>query len=141
MFRDPFTEFENLWDRMQRLYFGRLSERGMSEYGAEQAPWVPEVEVDETEERYTVKAELPGVQHNDVDLQVDEHNLSISGGLQQEQQEGRYLYRRAGRFFYRTALPRDADTDKVSAAMRDGVLTIVLPKLKQASRRVTIAKS
>ena len=48
------------------------------------------------------------------------------------------MHRRAGRFFYRTVLPRDIDTDKVQANMRDGILTIRLPKTKQATRRVQI---
>jgi HSP20 family protein len=147
-FRDPFTEFETLWDRMNRLFTGRLYERG-GELGTEQSPWVPEIEVDETQERYLVKAELPGVQRDDIELQVDEHSLSVSGGLKhesrqtqpqhaQQDQHAQILHRRAGRFYYRTALPRDVNIDAVTATMRDGVLTIGLPKTKQASHKVAI---
>ena len=48
------------------------------------------------------------------------------------------MHRRAGRFFYRTMLPSDIDTDKAGARMKDGVLTIRLPKAKQAARRLRI---
>ena len=48
------------------------------------------------------------------------------------------MRRRTGRFFYRTVLPRDIDTDKVQATMKEGILTIRLPKAKQATRRVQV---
>jgi HSP20 family protein len=48
------------------------------------------------------------------------------------------MHRRAGRFFYRTVVPRDIDTEKVQANMREGILSIRLPKTKQATRRVQI---
>ena len=68
---------------------------------------------------------------------MDEHSLSIAGSVPEEQSE-QTMHRRAGRFFYRTVLPRDIDTDKVQANTRDGILTIRLPKTKQATRRVQI---
>ena len=48
------------------------------------------------------------------------------------------MHRRAGRFFNRTVLPSDIDTDKVQATMKEGILTIRLPETKQATRRVQI---
>lgn len=136
-FRDPFSEFENLWERMSRLV-GTRHYQGAVEGGTEQSPWVPEVEVDETDEQYAVKVELPGLKREDIELEVDEHSLSIAGGLRQETQQEQTLHRRAGRFYYRTALPRDVNIDAVQATMRDGVLRIGLPKTKQASRKVKI---
>jgi HSP20 family protein len=128
---DPASEFEYLRDRMGRLY-DQFTQRGR-----DQSPWQPDIEVDETEEYYLVKAELPGITRENVELQVDEHSLSIAGSVPEEQSE-QTMHRRAGRFFYRTVLPRDIDTDKVQANMRDGILTIRLPKTKQATRRVQI---
>jgi Hsp20/alpha crystallin family len=71
----------------------------------------PDIKVDETEEFYLVKAELPGITRDHVELQVDEHSLSNTGSVREEQGE-HLMHRRAGRFFYRTVLPRDIDTDK-----------------------------
>jgi HSP20 family protein len=84
-----------------------------------------------------VKAELPGITRENVELQVDEHSLSITGSIRDEQDE-HVMHKRTGRFFYRTILPRDINTDKVEAHMKEGVLTIRLPKTKQAAKRVQI---
>jgi len=70
---DPVSEFEYLRERM-----GRLHEQ-ISQQGPEQSPWQPDIEVDETEEFYLVKAELPGITRDNVELQVDEHSLTITG--------------------------------------------------------------
>ncbi|HUK72136.1 MAG TPA: Hsp20/alpha crystallin family protein [Streptosporangiaceae bacterium] len=128
---DPVSEFDYMRDRMGRLY------EQLTQQGHDQSPWQPDIEVDETEEYYTVKAELPGITRENVELQVDEHSLSIAGSVREEQSE-QTMHRRAGRFFYRTVLPRDIDTEKVQATMREGILTIRLPKTKQATRRVQI---
>ncbi len=128
---DPVSEFEYMRERMGRLY------DQIAQQGPDQSPWQPDIEVDETEEFYLVKAELPGITRENVELQVDEHSLSITGSIREEQSE-HTMHRRAGRFFYRTVLPRDIDTEKVQANMREGILTIRLPKTKQATRRVQI---
>ena len=128
---DPAVEYEYLRDRMGRLY------DQITPQGPGQSPWQPDIEVDETEEFYLVKAELPGITRDNVELQVDEHSLSITGSVSEDQGE-HTMHRRSGRFFYRTVLPRDIDTDKVQATMKEGILTIRLPKTKQAARRVQI---
>jgi HSP20 family protein len=86
-----------------------------------------------------VKAELPGFSPDNGELQVDEHSLSITGAIRDEQGE-QVMHRRTGRFFYRTMLPSDINTDKAEARMKDGVLTIRLPKTKQAAKRVQIRR-
>ena len=128
---DPASEFDYLRDRMGRLY------DQFNQQGHDQSPWQPDIEVDETEEYYLIKAELPGITRENVELQVDEHSMSIAGSVTEEQSE-QTMHRRAGRFFYRTVVPRDIDTEKVQANMREGILTIRLPKTKQATRRVQI---
>ena len=97
----------------------------------------PDIGVEETGEFYLVKAELPGITRANVELQVDEHSLSITGAIRDEQDE-QVMHKRTGRFFYRTIVPRDINTDKVEAHMKEGVLTIRLPKTKQAAKRVQI---
>ena len=129
---DPVSEFEHLRDRMGQLY------DQITQQGPGQSPWQPDIEVDETEEFYLVKAELPGFTRDNVELQVDEHSLSITVSVREEQSE-HTMHRRTGRFFYRTAMPADIDTDKVQATMKEGILTIRLPKTKQAARRVQIS--
>ena len=127
---DPASEAGYLRNRI-RLYEQRAQQ------GPAHSPWQPDIEVDETGEFYLVKAELPGFTRENVELQVDEHSLSITGSLRDEQDE-QLMHKRTGRFFYRMILPRDINTDKVEAHMKEGVLTIRLPKTKQAAKRVQI---
>jgi HSP20 family protein len=115
---------------------GRLHDQ-VAQLAPGQSTWQPDIEVDETEEFYLVRAELPGIGRENVELQVDEHSLSIAGSVREERDEHQ-MHRRTGRFFYRTVLPRDINTENVQAEMRDGILTIRLPKTKQATRRVQI---
>jgi HSP20 family protein len=110
---DPVSELGYLRDRVGRLY-DQITPRGPG-----QSPWQPDIEAGETEEFYLVKAELPGVARDNVELQVDEHSLSITGSVGEQQSE-HTMPRRAGRFFYRTVLPRDIDTGKAQAAMKEG---------------------
>jgi HSP20 family protein len=128
---DPVGEFEYLRERMGRLY------EQISQQGPEQSPWQPDIEVDETEEFYLVKAELPGITRESVEPQVDQHSLTITGSLHEDEGE-KVMRRRMGRFFYRTVLPWDIDTEKVQATMKEGILAIRLPKTEQATRRVQI---
>jgi len=78
---DPVSEFDYLRERMGRLY------EQISQQGPEQSPWQPDIEVDETEEFYLVKAELPGITRDNVELQVDEHSLAITGSLREDEVE------------------------------------------------------
>ena len=124
---NPFTEFENLWREM-----GQAFERGAGP--AWGSGWVPAVEEDETDDAYIVRAELPGIPRENIFVDVDDHELQISGDPTEEQQ-GRMLSRRAGRFFYRTSLPSGVDSQKVEAELTDGILTVRLPKSGESKRR------
>jgi HSP20 family protein len=83
---DPVSEYEYLRERMGRLY------EQIAQQGPEQSPWQPDIEVDETEEFYLVKAELPGITRDNVELQVDEYSLTITGSLRED--EGEHVMRR-----------------------------------------------
>lgn len=93
---------------------------------------MPAVEEDETEDAYEIRAELPP--RENISVEVDDHDLQIFGELTEEQQ-GRVLSRRAGRFFYRTGLPSGVDGEKVEAELTDGILRVRLPKSGAAERR------
>jgi HSP20 family protein len=95
--------------------------------------WGPAVEEEETGDAYEIRAELPGVPRERITVDVDEHELRISGDLGEA--EGRTLSRRGGRFFYRTSLPTGADPDRAEAELTDGVLWVRLPKTAAPKRR------
>jgi len=125
--RDPLSEFENLWGEMNRFF-----RQGAMPTG--ERPWVPMVEEEETESAYVVRAELPGIPRDNVTVELDANELHITGELEEEQR-GKVLSRRTGRFSYRTIVPNDIDSDKVAADLADGVLTVRIPKSPRGKRR------
>lgn len=127
--KDPLEEFQSLWRDM-----GRLLERGSGPAWGGGVAWVPAVEEDETDDAYEVRAELPGIPRENISVEIDEHELRISGELDEEQRE-RVLTRRSGRFFYRTPLPAGTDPARAEADLTDGILLIRLPKAEPPQRR------
>ncbi|TMR98961.1 Hsp20/alpha crystallin family protein [Nonomuraea basaltis] len=127
---DPFTEFQQLWDQM-----GRLFEQGPE---TDIAAWRPVAETEETPDAYVVRAELPGLKREDINVELDGNELCVSGEINDEE-KGNRLRRRTGKFVYRTILPSDADTEQIRGELADGVLTVRVPKTEQGrSRRVEI---
>ena len=132
-FWDPFPEFAQMWNRMAQ-FFEPAGEGGPD-------AWMPAVETDETDDAYLVRAELPGMKREDVDIELRGNELRITGEVNEEEKEaeGKPLRRRRGKFAYRTSLPADADAQRIDAELADGILTMRLPKAAQArSRRIEI---
>ncbi len=100
--------------------------------------WTPPVDLLETPDRYIITAELPGLRREDVDIQVHDNRLTISG-TRREQLQACEQYHRVERghgSFSRTFhLSMAVDPERVSADLRDGVLTVVCPKSAEASAR------
>jgi HSP20 family protein len=85
-----------------------------------------------------VRAELPGMKSDDIDVELSGNELRITGEVQEEA-EGKTLRRRRGKFAYRASLPADADPEKIDAQLADGILTVRVPKAAQArSRRIEV---
>ena len=97
----------------------------------------PSVELNETEKEVRVVAELPGLDQNDVAIELSDGVLTISGEKKSETEdkEPRFSERYYGRFERRISVD-DVDQDKVAASFKDGVLTVTLPKLPTAQRKV-----
>jgi HSP20 family protein len=126
-FGDPFGEFAQMWERMGQF----LESTG-------EGGWVPAVETNDSDDAYLVRAELPGMKSDDVDVELSGNELRITGEVKEEA-EGKTLRRRHGRFSYRASLPADADTEKIDAQLADGILTVRVPKAPQArSRRIEV---
>ena len=112
----------------------------------QEAPsFTPRVDVSESDEAYTVRADLPGIEEKDIQISLEEGVLSIQGKLESEQEEERkglrYVERAKGAFHRAIELPAELDETKVTASYRQGVLTVTLPKLpapKPQSRSIPI---
>ena len=102
-------------------------------------PWSPPVDIMESENELTVKADLPDVRLEDIDVRVENQTLSIKGERRFEENSTGKGYHRIersyGRFTRSFAVPNSVDTEKVSADYKDGVLTVSLPKKEAAKAR------
>lgn len=135
---DPFRTFHDLlrWDpfaEMQPLF-------GTSDLGL-----MPNIEVKETKDSVIFKADLPGMKEKDVEISVVGNRLSISGKREEEQKkedERYYAHERWYGSFNRTfTLPDACNVEAVTAELRDGVLTIAVPKKESAHpRRIELGK-
>jgi len=92
------------------------------------------VETEESNDGYVIRAELPGMKSDDVDIELSGNELRITGEVG-EDSSGKTLSHRHGKFAYRTTLPADADAAKIDAQLADGILTVRLPKATEAQTR------
>lgn len=135
---DPFGEFEQVTERMQRLLdrtFGGVwaARPSLLERGG----FSPVADIEEQDDAYVVEVELPGVRRDDVAIELVGNELAITGEVKEEQRQGvvRRRMRRYGRFDYRVTLPDQVNAETVDASLEDGLLTVRVPKAEKATRR------
>jgi HSP20 family protein len=103
--------------------------------------WAPPVDVEETDDAWIFEVDLPGARREDLQVEVRDGELTISGEVRERERAGvlRHRARRTGAFSYRTTLPAGVDADRVQARFDSGVLTIQVPRPEGAKpRRVKI---
>lgn len=125
--RDPFQLVRELMVDPWRM-FNQMSPWGMTR----DAGWNVSFDVRETDDAYLFKADMPGIRNEDLEISLVGNQLQITGkrDYEHEQDEGRmYAYERSYGSFSRTfSLPEHADLDNVRSDLKDGVLTLVVPK-------------
>ena len=129
--------FEDVFERpfmMPSFYFRPDGERG----------WMPAIDIYEKEDKYIVKAELPGMKEEDIDVSVVGDTLTIKGERKTEEEvkdEDYYRCERAyGSFMRSISLPSEVEADKIEAKYEDGVLEVSLPKAAEVKpKRVTVS--
>ena len=134
---EPFRELEQLQEHMDRLMQGVWSPAGGGNGGA----WMPTTDIEETDDAWVIEAELPGVNRKDVNVEMRDSELIISGEIKAKERKGvlRRQTRKTGEFEYRVTLPGTADQEHIEANLHDGVLTVRVPKTEQAkSRRIEV---
>jgi HSP20 family protein len=97
--------------------------------------WSPSVDLYETPDAFVLEADLPGVKAEDVTVQVENSDLVLQGwrSLEKSHTDGRFhtMERSSGHFMRQMKLPESVEKDAVQAEFRDGVLRVILPKVKQ----------
>ncbi len=133
---NPFSELERLHDEINCLFdfsFGGFPERqtGLLETG-----WAPAVDVYDSKDNVLVKADLPGLNKDDIDITIQDNTLILKGEKKHEAEINEDGYVRTERFcgtFQRAiSLPSDVDASGVRASYKDGTLELTLPKKEEA---------
>ena len=126
-------------DRINRI-FGDAIRRNDNDDVLSRGDWLPPVDIFENEKHEIVlRAELPGLKREDIDIRVENSTLTLRGERKRDTEVKQEQYHRVersyGSFSRSFSLPTTVNTEKVSAAFADGVLTITLPLREEAKPR------
>src|SRR4030081_2334639 len=130
---EPFRELEQLHEQM-----GRLMETVWSPIiGGNGGTWIPLADIEETDDAWIIEAELPSVERDDINVELRDNELVITGEIKEKERSGilRRRTRRVGQFEYRVTLPGHPNEEGIEADLHDGVLTVRVPKGEQERPR------
>lgn len=129
--KSPFSELENMRRQMDRLFQGLAGQQLPQAAGV-----FPLINLTESRDAYTIRAELPGIVPEEVDIQATASSIALSGQRKIPEENGSARYHRrereSGAFSRVISLPGDINPEKVDAKMQQGILTVVLPKAENA---------
>jgi HSP20 family protein len=138
--RNPFEELDQFKRQMNRLF-----EETKAPYRDERAGVFPLINLSEDKEKFFIRAELPGIKADELDIQATGNNLSISGERKiAAEEEGARYHRRereAGKFSRMIGLPSDINPDKIDAKLENGILSVVVSKAEAAKPKQISVKS
>src|SRR3954454_16756150 len=125
---DPFQQLEDMLRQLESTW---------PPDGGDGLAWTPPVDIEETEDAWVLEAELPGVKQKDMNVDVNDNEIVISGDVLERERKGilRRKTRRTGRFEFRAQLPGPIDPNGVDANVEDGVLTVRVRKPEQPRPR------
>lgn len=131
----------SMFEEMERMLENMLPQRWMRPYRMEQAMLgesIPQIDIIERDDHILVRAALPGVDSNNLDVSTTQQTLTLRGSTQTESREetGEYFRHEIsrGNFLRTVNLPASIDENKVKARFKDGLLEVTLPKLESAKR-------
>ena len=126
---DPARELDSLQSEFNRMFDSFLGNGGTDTRARR---WIPAMDLVETDDHLVLKADLPGMSKDDVDIEVKDNVLTVSGERKSEHEEGAEGYYRIerafGSFSRSLTLPQGIDTDAIGADFTDGVLEVRIPK-------------
>ena len=143
---EPWSLFDVLQRDFDRMGGRRVGFAGTDDNGHSVADWVPAVDIVEEPDRFVLRADVPGVKPEDIDVSMENGVLSVSGQRHEEQTEEtegvRRLERISGRFYRRFSLPDTADAEAISATSANGILEVVIPKQPEVkARRIAVTSA
>ena len=133
---NPFVELDEIQNRLNRLFVDKAVKAPNDAF----ADFMPAVDIQETDNEFIVKADLPDVKKEDVKVHLQDGVLAIEGERRVEKEEkGKQFHRMEreyGKFVRRFAMPTEIDPEKVRAEFKEGVLHVILPKAPAAKPKL-----
>ncbi len=131
---DPFRDMDDVFGRMNDWPY-----RGGRELSVLKGDWAPRVDIAEDDQQFTIRAEIPGVERDNIKISIDDRVLTIHGETKRESEEKKETMHRIERFsgsFSRSfTLPDNVDDGAIEASFKDGLLTLVIPKTKVEKKK------
>lgn len=134
---DPFRDLMNIQERINRVF--NESTRDVSTGNDENlgsGTWTPVVDIEEREDAFLIRADLPGVRKEDITIDINNNTLTLKGERKFEGEitKGNYIRveRSYGSFSRSFSLPNNVDAKNIKAKFRDGILELTLPKKEEA---------
>src|SRR5262245_56583624 len=128
------------WDPLGDLL---VMQQQLDQMSQKPSGWVPPVDLYESEDRYVLTAELPGLRREDVRIQIEDGRLTIAGTRRETPvacEQYHRIERGHGEFSRTFQLPLPVDVDRISADLKDGVLTVDVPKTAEPqARRIRVS--
>jgi len=132
---EPWSMLNQLRREMERMVEGENAEGS----AIATSDWTPSVDIKETDTAFEIKADIPGVDPKDIEVNMENGVLTIKGERESEKKDEREGYKRIerewGTFYRRFSLPDTADAGKISAKSKNGVLEITIPKQEKVQPR------
>lgn len=133
---DPFRELEDMSSRLNRIFGRPLARLEPNSEMLTMVDWTPSADISETDTAYLIKAEIPGVNKEDVKVTIENGMLTIQGERKMEKEEKGKKFHRVersyGSFMRSFRVPDDADESSVKAEFKDGMLNVTLGKSAKA---------
>jgi len=130
---DVFGDLTRMQEEMNRFFDDFFGEHRP---GLAEGAWLPAVDVSETDGEFVVRAELPGMSHEDIDINVQDNILTLKGEKKQEKKEEHENFHRLercyGSFSRSFTLPAGVKTEDIKATFKDGILQVAMPKAEEA---------
>jgi HSP20 family protein len=145
---NPFTMMRAMMDDMDRVFgrtglgFGGLADallgtrrRSLMRPTTQEALWLPAIDISKRNDQLVVHAELPGLSAKDINIEVDNGALVISGERKQEATDAYHSERIYGSFYRAIPLPENVDPNQINATFQNGVLEVTMPQPKVEQER------
>ncbi|HSL55697.1 MAG TPA: Hsp20/alpha crystallin family protein [Pyrinomonadaceae bacterium] len=140
---NPLQDLMALQDRMNRLFEDATQRRSQADAGAgdefERADWTPPSDIYETESGYVIAMDLPGIDRDALEIDIDDNRLVVKGTRAIAESRQHRTERPKGKFVRTYSVPASVDQAKIAGEYKDGVLQITLPKrTEQKPKKIDI---